>query len=324
MQDFPLREQKGLKEAFRLRYRQAMEGYLQEPGEEFLLAAADLGQELVADGVSPEVVLEMHLSVRNAVITDLPALEQMERLGRGTELIMELMVAYGLAFREQIEARSRVEGERARYTAELERTLVQLEVTQEQLIQSAKLAAIGELVAGVAHEINNPLSAVLNYAQLMATAELPSAVRDDLEVITKETWRAARIVSNLLSFSRQRKPEKTYCSLNEGIERVLDLRAYELRVNNIEVVRDLQPDLPSTMADLDQLQQVFLNLATNAVQAMTTAHGKGKLVITSRQVGDLARLIFADDGPGIPREILSKVMDPFLRQKRRATAPALA
>jgi two-component system, NtrC family, sensor kinase len=167
------------------------------------------------------------------------------------------------------------------------------------VIQSAKLAAIGELVAGVAHEVNNSLSAVLNYAQLMATAKLSKPVKHDLEVMTREAWRAARIISNLLSFSRQHKSEKTYCSLNEGIERVLDLKVYELRVNNIEVIRDLQPDLPSTMADLDQMQQVFLNLATNA-------HGRGKLVVASRQVGDLASITFADDGPGIPKEIFSK------------------
>lgn len=179
------------------------------------------------------------------------------------------------------------------------------------------------MVAGVAHEVNNPLSAVLNYAQIMATADLPKSVKEDLEVMTRETWRASRIVSNLLSFSRQHKPEKTYCSLNEAIERVLDLRGYELRVNNIEVVRDLQPDLPKTMADLDQLQQVFLNLVTNGEQAMTKAHGKGKLVVTTRQVDNVARLIFADDGPGIPKDILPKVMDPFFTTKEKGQGTGL-
>lgn len=120
MQDFPLREPQEPKEALRLRYRGIIEGYLREPKEKFLLAAGDLGRELVLDGLPPEAVLEMHLTVRSAVLAGLPEKETMQSVHRGSELVMELMVAYGLAFREQIE-------ERARYTAELERTLDQLQ-----------------------------------------------------------------------------------------------------------------------------------------------------------------------------------------------------
>ena len=120
---------------------------------------------------------------------------------------------------------------------------------------------------------------------------------------------------NLLAFAREHKPERTYISINDTVEATLALRDYEMKVNNLEVVKELQVDLPRTMADSSQLQQVFFNIALNAEQAMTEAHGRGTLTVRTRQVRDFIRITFADDGPGIPKENLAKIFNPFFTTK---------
>lgn len=202
-----------------------------------------------------------------------------------------------------------------RRTRELEMALEQLRATQVQLIQADKLAAIGQLVAGIAHEINNPLAAVSGHAQLLLRRNPEESIKSDLEVICHESSRIIKIVQNLLSFARQSAPQRRYVSVNEALEEILALRAYEMKVNNVELSRELQPDLPRTMADFQQLQQVFLNIVVNAEQAMTKAHGRGRLLVKTGQAGPMIRTVFADDGPGIPQENLSKIFDPFFTTK---------
>ena len=193
--------------------------------------------------------------------------------------------------------------------------LEQLQLTQQQLVQSGKLAAIGELVAGVAHEINNPLTGILGNTQLLLLRELDAKTQKGLEVIQNETLRVARIVQNLLSFARQRKPDRGIVLVNDLVERTLELRNYDLKVNNIEVLLDFDPASPAVWGDLQQLEQVFLNIVNNAQQAMAAAHGEGRLAVTTHRVEDRVLVTFTDDGPGISAKIIERVFDPFFTTK---------
>jgi PAS domain S-box-containing protein len=187
---------------------------------------------------------------------------------------------------------------------------------EEGLLLAGRLAAIGELAAGIAHELNNPLAAIQGFAQLLTKSnDLNEATKKDLDIIYREAQRAARITQNLLSFARKHKPEKQLISINEALEKTLELRAHEMKANNIELSVQLQPDLPLTMVDFYQIQQVFMNIIINAEQAMVEAHGKGKLVIKTRTAGNSIEITFTDDGPGISEEDLNRIFDPFFTTK---------
>jgi two-component system NtrC family sensor kinase len=187
---------------------------------------------------------------------------------------------------------------------------------QAQLIQSAKLSGIGQMISGVAHELNNPLTTVMGYAQLLQVSDVDETIKEDLQMIYKDALRAQRIVQNLLTFARQKKPQRSSVDINEIIKRALDLRNYQLKVDNIEVVTELVENLPWTMADDYQLQQVFLNIINNAHQAMVQEKGRGTLTIRTEIVdNDTIRVSFTDTGPGIPSEALDKVFDPFFTTK---------
>jgi PAS domain S-box-containing protein len=182
----------------------------------------------------------------------------------------------------------------------------------EQKAQLAsRLVSVGELAAGVAHEVNNPLTGVIGYAELLMQEDVPEHIKDDLEVIHDGAQRVAGIVSGLLKFARQTKPERIPVNINEIIQVTLRLRAYELETNNIKIVTKLAADLPLTVADPGQLQQVFLNLTINAEMEMKLAHGKGKLVIMTEQIDDIIRISFKDNGRGIARKNLGRIFDPF-------------
>jgi two-component system, NtrC family, sensor kinase len=189
---------------------------------------------------------------------------------------------------------------------------------QQQLIQSEKLSAIGELISGIAHELNNPLTGVMGYSQLLQLREdLDQRAKENLFKINNLALRCQKIVQNLLSFARKQKPERTLCDINDVLEKTVDLRSYELQVNNIEISRELDRDLPRTIADAHQLQQVFLNVVTNAEQAMLEAHGKGRLTIRTSADLQNSRIVvkMIDDGPGIPESHLTRIFDPFFTTK---------
>ncbi len=189
---------------------------------------------------------------------------------------------------------------------------------QQQLIQSEKLSAIGELISGIAHELNNPLTGVMGYSELLQMREdLDDRAKESLLKINNLALRCQKIVQNLLSFARKQKPERTLCDINEILEKTVDLRSYELQVNNIQINRELDRNLPRTIADAHQLQQVFLNILTNGEQAMLEAHGKGRLTIrTSTNTKKTKILVeIADDGPGIPERHLTRIFDPFFTTK---------
>jgi two-component system NtrC family sensor kinase len=195
------------------------------------------------------------------------------------------------------------------------RDVTEEHLMQERLLQSEKMASVGQLVSGVAHELNNPLTGVTGFAQLLLSRELDEQTRHDVQTIYSEAERAAKIVQNLLSFARRRKAQKGLANLNTLLERVLELRSYDLRVKNIELELDLDPHLPLTMCDPDQIQQVLFNIITNAEHAMLSAHDGGKLKARTRVEKGYIHLSFTDDGTGIPPENLRRVFDPFFTTK---------
>jgi two-component system NtrC family sensor kinase len=187
---------------------------------------------------------------------------------------------------------------------------------EAQLHLSGRLAAIGELSAGVAHEINNPLAAIKGFSELLlARYDLDEAVKGDVEAIFKEAQRATRITRNLLSFAHRHEPEKSFISINEALAQSLDLCAYHMKVNNIDMAVEFDPELPGTMADLLQMQQVFVNIIVNAEQAMVEAHGKGRLIVKTQKTDGFIRVSFIDNGPGIPEGNLTRIFDPFFTTK---------
>jgi len=182
---------------------------------------------------------------------------------------------------------------------------------QQQLYLSSRLAAIGELAAGVAHEISNPLTGILGFSQRLMRKSTDEEVSRDLERIHSEAQRVAKVVGNLLTFARRREPRKEYSDINDILQQALELRAYELKTSDIEVVTSLAPSPLKTMADFHQIQEVFLNIILNAEQAMSEANSGGKLSVKTQPTRDYIRISFADDGPGITAEQLDKIFDPF-------------
>lgn len=190
----------------------------------------------------------------------------------------------------------------------------QLERTRAQLVQSEKLAALGELVAGVAHELNNPLTSVIGYAQLLESGELgPEEAQRAVGIVLQEADRARRIVQNLLTFARQRTHQRGPVDINAALEQTVALRRYELERAGVEFALDLCPDLPTIEGDLFQLQQVFLNLINNAAQAM--AGSRGRIEIRTALRDGYVVIEVADTGPGIPPEHLHRIFDPFFTTK---------
>lgn len=193
---------------------------------------------------------------------------------------------------------------------------------QEKLLQTEKMAALGQLVSGIAHELNNPLTVILGYAQLLLGQGLQPSQLGPARSVYQEAERARRIVKNLLYFARQNRPERTSVDLNEIVERTIALRSYELKVEDIVVECELTPNLPRTLADPYQLQQVILNLVVNAEQALLEDRGRGHISIRtghssvgSRRPAGSIFLEVSDDGPGIAPAIASRVFDPFFTTK---------
>jgi PAS domain S-box-containing protein len=186
--------------------------------------------------------------------------------------------------------------------------------TQEQLLHSEKLAAVGQLISGVAHELNNPLTAILGYSQLLTSSgQMGPQGIEYSEKLYKQAQRTHRIVQNLLSFARQHKPERVAARINQILEDTLALRDYDLRMSNIRVHLDLAADLPVTAADPYQLQQVFLNLVNNAVDAILEQSKEGDLWVRTGTNNDRLFIEFTDSGPGV--QDASRVFDPFYTTK---------
>lgn len=195
------------------------------------------------------------------------------------------------------------------------KALEELKLTQASLVQAEKLSALGQLVAGAAHELNNPLTAVLGLTDMLLEKDLEPAVRQDLEIIMAGASQAAKVVVNLSSFAQKQETQIQPVNLNEVMESVLGLKSNELHVNDINVESEFAQNLPMVPTDPSQIQSVFLNLVTNAQFAMTEAHGRGVLIIKTARMGDRVRVTVTDDGPGITPEHLGKIFDPFFTTK---------
>jgi PAS domain S-box-containing protein len=204
--------------------------------------------------------------------------------------------------------------ERAKLYDEARQAYDNLRRTQEQLLHSEKMAAVGQLISGVAHELNNPLTAILGYSQLLTSSGQigPQGV-EYADKLYKQAQRTHRIVQNLLSFARQHKPERVPVQLNLILEETLALRDYDLRMNHIRVHLELDQHLPVTSADPHQLQQVFLNMVNNAVDAMLEQSNEGDLWVKTGVNGDRLFIEFTDSGPGVIDP--SRVFDPFYTTK---------
>ncbi len=193
-----------------------------------------------------------------------------------------------------------------------------------QLFRSEKLASLGKLAAGVAHEINNPLTGILtNSSLLLEDLEAADPHREDVEVMVKETIRCREIVKRLLDFAKQTKPQKRLASMNGLIENIVLLVRNQTSFRNITIEKQLNPALPDLLVDPDQIQQVFINIILNAAEAMTKG---GCLKIESGLTPDGGSIVvtFADTGPGIPEEMREKIFDPFFTTKEHGTGLGLS
>ena len=194
-----------------------------------------------------------------------------------------------------------------------ERTLA-IKQIQNQLIRSEKLVSLGRLVAGITHEINNPLTGILMFANLTSDSpKLDPSLKSDVDVIINEAQRCAKIVKGLLDFSRESIPQKKPTSLNKVMDATLTLIGRQSSFHNIEIVRDYQPDLPLILIDENQIEQVFINMLLNASQSMPS--GGSIHIKTYTENEEYACLKITDTGAGISEENLEKIFDPFFTTK---------
>jgi signal transduction histidine kinase/ActR/RegA family two-component response regulator len=187
-----------------------------------------------------------------------------------------------------------------------------------QLLQAEKMAALGQTISGVAHELNNPLATIHSWAERLTEREtLDPGVRRGLDTILSESQRAARIVRNLLTFARKRQTTRAMVDVNQVVRETMALRAYEQHVSNITIIDALAAGLPQVFADGHQVQQVLLNLIINAEQAMLSTNGRGILVVRTWHDPSQQAVVLEinDDGPGIPDDLQPKIFDPFFTTK---------
>jgi two-component system NtrC family sensor kinase len=197
-----------------------------------------------------------------------------------------------------------------------------------QLLQAEKLAALGQTISGVAHELNNPLATILTWAERLSQRPVDEQTRRGLETILSESERAAKIVRNLLTFARKRHTTRAMVDLNQVVRETLALRSYEQRLSNIAILEALPAGLPHVFADPHQIQQVLLNLIMNAEQAMIGAHGRGTLIVRTWHDADRDAVVLEvnDDGPGVPDDVQPRIFDPFFTTKEvgKGTGQGLA
>jgi len=196
------------------------------------------------------------------------------------------------------------------------RDVTEQRVMQEQLFQASKLAAIGELAAGVAHEVNNPLSAIIGFSDLLLLDAKDEKTRDMLQKIRGQGMRARDIVQNLLNFARSQRLVQEVMDLNAAIKEAVALVRRQLELDNIQVIEEYDPDLPRIVGDAGQLQQVVLNMLQNAHDAIMMSGQGSRVVVRTRRLGkDWVAFDVEDDGPGIPEDIREHIFNPFFTTK---------
>lgn len=195
--------------------------------------------------------------------------------------------------------------------------LEEIKSAQEKLVQSEKLASLGQMISSIAHEINNPLTPIIGYSQRLLTKPgLDDNEKKSLEIINTSAQRVAKIIEKLLSFSRKYRPQRAYEDINALLKQSLEFREYQLKLDNIEVVTDFDSGTPKSMVDSNQLHQVFTNIILNAEQAMTGYRVEGRLKVSTRvKNGSIIEIKFEDNGPGIQKDVIGKIFDPFFTTK---------
>jgi len=223
-----------------------------------------------------------------------------------------------------LEAKARVEAEKAK-ADELKRAYEEQQKLEAQLIQSEKLASLGQLAAGVAHEINNPLTGVLTSGHLLLKRffEVDDPNREDIEIIVRETTRCREIVRQLLDFARQSNPKMVYTNITQLINETLSIMENQFNIQNIKIIKKLKDDIPDIMIDINQIEQVFINILLNSIEAMSQG---GSIVISSNFDKHFVCVIFQDNGRGISEENIGKIFDPFFttKSKQKGTGLGLA
>ena len=199
--------------------------------------------------------------------------------------------------------------------AELEKTLATLRATQSQLVQSEKLSGIGEFVAGVAHELNNPLTTVMGFSEMLHKNCTDEREKHQLDMVHKSARRCHKIVQNLLGFARQRQTERVAVDVNKLLQASAEFLDYQMRTSNVELRFSLAPHLPTTLGDPHHLQQVFINLLNNARQAIEAHQPSGIIRISTALEDGVINVVLHDNGPGIASENLTKIFNPFFTTK---------
>ena len=233
-------------------------------------------------------------------------------VGAGGLIIAARLV---MALRTDQEYAHRLEHDVAQHTRSLSESYAAQRRIEAQLQQSDKLAALGQLVSGVAHEINNPAAIISGFAQTMLLDAQPDAQREMAEMIRDEAMRIGRITSNLLAFARSGGSERDLIDVNDVVRRTYALRSYHLNTLNIAVAVELSPEAPVVWGNGPQLQQMFLNLMINAEQALAAQEGNRSIALRTVATPDWVRLEVADTGPGVPPEIQAQIFDPFFTTK---------
>jgi two-component system NtrC family sensor kinase len=195
------------------------------------------------------------------------------------------------------------------------RDITERKKMQDSLLITDRLASIGELTAGIAHELNNPLTSVIGFAEILLEEQLPENIKETVQLMCNEARRTGDVVKNMLTFARRHPLTKEAVDINSIITRVLEMRTYEHNLSNIRVIKQLEENLPYIHADLFKLQQVFFNIIINAEYFMKEAHSGGTLTITTRKTGGHIEVSIADDGPGIKKEAIQHIFDPFYTTK---------
>ena len=198
---------------------------------------------------------------------------------------------------------------------QMERDITEELRLRSQLIHSERLSAVGQLVSGVAHELNNPLQSILGFTELLIDAEERPELRRDLEQVRSEAIRAGKIVRNLLAFVRRSSSERSMTSVNDIVKTTISLRSYEFGTANIRLFESYGEGLPCVVVNPEEIQQVILNLILNAEQAMRAAHRGGMLTVTTKCVDETVMIEIQDDGPGVPPALAGRVFEPFFSTK---------
>ena len=250
-------------------------------------------------------------------------LERLERDGGVTDYLLRLRRADDSAIWVEVTAHVDRPGAAPRVGAlmrdvsERKKLEHQARDLYHQLVQAEKLAALGQTISGVAHELNNPLATILTWAERLSQSDVGETTQRGLQVILGEAERSARIVRNLLTFARKRQTTRGMVDMNQVVRETLALRSYEQQVTNVTTIDALAAGLPSVFADPHQLKQVLLNLIINGEQAMLAANGRGTLIVRTWYDLDADSVVveITDDGPGVPEDMQTKIFDPFFTTK---------